>query len=329
MSRVRTAILLLVGVSVIMLMIHLADIGEVIDVLYRADPIILLAAVCQVISILLWSLRWRILLTPFQPVAFKNLVRGVLIGIFFCNITPVARAGGEPLRAYYLEKKAHIPFEDAFATIVVDRIMDSIPFMVIIVISLTYFVLRMEISTQMVIILFLTLFLNLFLLSFVLYFSFNVKAAKNLVNSILKFVSRFFKKAEDYQDRIEAAVEQYHYAIRKFSSQGGNLALSLSVSFVFWFFLILRNYLVVIALGYHMPFMGVAVVQTAGPLVGIFPLLPGGVGTVDGAMVFLYLSFHFSAAAAVSISLVDRFISFWIPTAIGGLCVFVERDFLK
>ncbi|MBU7010189.1 MAG: flippase-like domain-containing protein [Theionarchaea archaeon] len=329
MSRAKTVILLLAGVSVIIFMMHLAGIGEVIDVLYHARPIVVLAAACQVIAILLWSLRWKILLRPFQPVTFTTVIKGILIGMFFSNITPVARAGGEPFRAYYMEKKAHIPIEDAFATVVVDRILDSIPFMVIIAIFLTYFALRMEISTQMMIILSLVFFFNLFLLSLVLYFSLNVKAAKKLVNLLLRLVSKFFKRAEDYQERIEVAVDQYHNALRKFSSQKRNLMYSLSVSFVFWFFLILRCYLVVAALGYHMPFMGVAVVQTAGPLVGILPLLPGGVGSVDGTMVFLYISFDFTTVAGVSISLVDRFLSFWLPTIIGGLCVFVERDFLK
>jgi uncharacterized protein (TIRG00374 family) len=329
MSRARTVILLSAGVLVIIFMIHLVGIGEVITVLYHADPTVLLAALCQVIAILLWSLRWKILLTTFQPAAFTDLVKGVLIGIFFSNITPVARAGGEPFRAYYMEKKTSIPFEDAFATIVVDRILDSIPFMVIIAGSLAYFVLCKEISTQVMIILILIFFLNLFLLFLVLYLSLNVEAAKNLMNFILKVVAVFFKQAEDYQGRMGKAVDQYHDAIRKFSSQRGTLALSVSISFIFWFFLILRNYLVIVALGYHMPLVGIAVVQTAGPLVGILPLLPGGVGSVDGTMVFLYISFGFSATAAVSISLVDRLISFWVPTIIGGLCVFMERDFLK
>ncbi len=327
MSRVKTAILLLAGISIIVIMIHLAGTGEIIEVLLGAGPIIFLAAGCQAVAILLWSLRWKILVDTFQPVAFKTMVLGVLIGLFFSNITPVARAGGEPFRAYYLEKKVNIPFEDAFATIVVDRILDSIPSMVIIAGSLTYFVLRMEISTQVIIILISIFILNIFLLSFVLYFSFNVRAAKKLVNFVFKIVSKFSKR--NYQNRIEKAVEQYHNAIQRYSSQRRNLTLSLCVSGAFWAFLILRSYLVIVALGYSMPFAGVAVVQTVGPSVGVLPLLPGGIGSVDGTMVFLYTLFHFSYVVAVSISLIDRFISFWVPTLVGGLCVLAERDFLK
>ena len=329
MSRARTVILLVTGISLIAAMVQLAGAGEIIDVVSHADSIIVWAAVCEVLALLSWSLRWKVLLTPFQSVSFKNVVKGLLIGMFFSNITPVARTGGEPFRAYYLGKKENIPVEDVFATIVVDRMLDSIPFLVIISISLVYFTLRMEISTQMLIILTLIFFLNLVILSLVLYFSFNVRAAKKLVNSILRFFSRFFKRAETYQNRMETAVDEYHEAIKKYSAQKKNLALSVIISFVFWGFLLLRNYCVIEALGYHLPIMGVAVVQTAGPLVGIIPLLPGGVGSVDGTMVFLYISFHFSSAAAVSVSLVDRFVSFWAPTVVGGICVFMERDFLK
>ena len=75
--------------------------------------------------------------------------------------------------------------------------------------------------------------------------------------------------------------------------------------------------------------MTIMVVQVIGTLVGIVPLLPGGLGSVDGIMAFLYLSFDFPPAAAVSASLLDRFISFWIVSAVGGVLIFVERDFLK
>ena len=329
MSRAQTVILIVAGISLIAVMIHLAGTGEIIYVLYHADPLIGMAAVCEVVALLLWSLRWKVLLTPFQSGSFANVAKGVLIGIFFSNITPMARTGGEPFRAYYLGKKENIPVEDVFATIVVDRVMDSIPFMVIISVSMAYLALRMELSTQMIVILMVIFFLNVGFLSLVLYFSLNVRAAKILVHSILKFFSKFLKRAVTYQDRMEAAVEEYHDAIKKYSAQKKNLALSIVISFVFWGFLLLRNYYVIEALQYHMPLTGIAVVQTAGPLVGIIPLLPGGVGSVDGTMVFLYMSFHFSATAAVGVCLVDRFISFWVPTVIGGLCVFLERDFLK
>ena len=330
MSKIRSIILAAFGVSIILFMVHLAGAGDVIEVVRQADHLILLAAVLvEFAAFFLWAVRWKILLKPFKSVSLANTYKGVLIGVFFNNITPVARAGGEPFRAYYMNKKEHIDFEDAFATVAIDRIMDSIPFQVFIIISLTYFLLFLKINIYMLVILFLIFIFNLILLSLVLYFSLNINAAKKLIFSIFRFVAKFSTRVRKYESQIEKAVEHYHGAIMKFSSQGGNLALSLSISFVFWFLVILRNYLVVMALGYDVSFLAIMMVQIVGTLVGILPLLPGGLGSVDGIFVFLYLSLQFPFAGAVSASLLDRFISFWIAAAVGGIVVVLEREFLK
>jgi uncharacterized protein (TIRG00374 family) len=181
----------------------------------------------------------------------------------------------------------------------------------------------------MIVVLFLAFLFNLILLSLVLYFSFSLKAAKKLMFSLFRIFAKFSKRLRKYESQVEKAVEQYHSAIRTLSSQGGDLAFSLSISFVFWFLAVLRNYVVVLALGYQVDFMVIVVVQMVGTLAGVLPILPGGLGSIDGVMVFLYLSFDFPAPLAVTASLLDRFISFWITTAVCGVCVFLERGFLQ
>lgn len=123
----------------------------------------------------------------------------------------------------------------------------------------------------MLVILFLVFIFNLILLSLVLYFSLNLKAANKLMFSMFRFVAEFSIRVKRYESQIEKAVEHYHGAIMKFSLQGGNLALSLSISFVFWFLVILRNCLVVMALGYNVSFLAIVMVQIVGTLVGILP----------------------------------------------------------
>ncbi len=330
MSKARSAILVMIGLSFVLLMVHAVGAGDVLDELSRADPSLFgLALLCQFIAVVLWSLRWRILLKPFKSVRLKNSLMGIFIGLFFNNITPVARAGGEPFRAYFMEKKEHINFEHAFATVAIDRILDSLPFMIIITFSMAYFIIILETSVQMIIVLSLAFLFNLILLSLVLYFSFSLKAAKKLMFTIFRIFAKFSKRVKKYESRVETAVEQYHTAIRTLSSRGGDLAMCLSISFVFWFLVILRNYLVVIALGYEVNFMVVVVVQMVGALVGILPILPGGLGSIEAVMVFLFFSFNFPPDAAMTASLLDRFISFWITTAVSGTVVFIERGFLK
>lgn len=330
MSKARSVILVVIGLLVVLLMVYAVGAGDVIDELMEVDPYLFgLALICQFTAVVLWSVRWRILLNPFGSVRLRNSLMGIFIGLFFNNITPVARAGGEPFRAYFMEKKEHIDFEHAFATVAIDRVLDSLPFMIIITLSMAYFILILDISFQMIIVLSLAFLFNLLLLSLVLYFSFSLEAAKKLMFALFRIVARFSKRVRKYENQVETAVEQYHSAIRTLSSRRGDLVVCLSISFVFWFLVILRNYLVVIALGYEVNFMVIVVVQMVGALMGILPILPGGLGSIEAVMVFLFFSFNFPVDAAMTASLLDRFISFWITTAVSGTVVFVESGFLR
>lgn len=330
MNKLRSILFLLAGLFFVLIMVHFIGFESVLEVLTEIDLLLFAAAIsCQGCALLLWAVRWKILVRPFHPIQFRNSLKGIIIGMFFNNITPVARAGGEPFRAYFLERKEGVDFEDAFATVAVDRILDSFPFLIIIIISLAYFVLLLEINLQVIIIISLALIFNVILLSLVLYFSFSLKAAKKLVFSIFRIAVRFSSRLEKYESQVEKAIEQYYGAIRTLSSREGDLAVCLAISFLFWFTAILRNYLVVLSLGYEVDFMVIVVVQMVGTLVGILPILPGGLGSIDGVMVFLYYSFRFPVAVAMTASLMDRFISFWIMLAVGVVVVIFERKFLE
>jgi uncharacterized protein (TIRG00374 family) len=330
MSKLRSALFLLLGVLIIVLIVHFVGAKDVIDAMLQADPVIFGGAIlCQAAAIFCWAARWKLLFRSVHPVHFKNVLSGVIIGIFFNNITPIAKAGGEPFRAYFLKEKEGMSFEDAFATVAIDRVLESFPFMMILIISLAFFVLRLEVGFTMILILCVALVINVVLLSLVMYVSFSLNAAKWLMFSFLRIVARFSNRLDKYESKMEDAVERYHGAVRAVSSQKGIVIASLCISTVFWMLTIFRNYFVVLALGYQADFIVIVVIQIVATLTGVLPILPGGLGSTDGAMIFLFYSFDFSAPAAVTISLLDRFIAFWLMNMVGATFVVMERDFLK
>jgi hypothetical protein len=81
-------------------------------------------------SHLLRALRWRYLLDPIkQRIGLRNLFSGVMVGYFFNNILPRA---GELARPYALAKLESIPKGAAFGTIVVERMMDTVSFLILV-----------------------------------------------------------------------------------------------------------------------------------------------------------------------------------------------------
>ncbi|HEX9006405.1 MAG TPA: lysylphosphatidylglycerol synthase transmembrane domain-containing protein, partial [Bacteroidota bacterium] len=88
--------------------------------------------VTLLISHLLRALRWRYLLDPVKPsIGLRNLFSGVMIGYLLNNVLPRA---GEIARPYAIAHLESIPASAAFGTVVVERIMDIITFLLIVVI---------------------------------------------------------------------------------------------------------------------------------------------------------------------------------------------------
>jgi glycosyltransferase 2 family protein len=75
--------------------------------------------------------RWRYLLEPIKPtISIRNLFSAVMIGYFVNNILPRA---GELARPYAIAKRESIPGSAALGTIVVERLIDMVSFLVLVI----------------------------------------------------------------------------------------------------------------------------------------------------------------------------------------------------
>ncbi len=76
--------------------------------------------------------RWRYLLEPIKPnIGMRNLISGTMVGYMVNNVVPRA---GELVRPYTIGKLEGIPKSAAFGTIVVERIIDTISFLILVAI---------------------------------------------------------------------------------------------------------------------------------------------------------------------------------------------------
>ncbi len=74
--------------------------------------------------------RWRYLLEPMKAgIGMRNLFSGVMVGYMVNNVLPRA---GELVRPYVIGKLEGVPKSAAFGTIVVERIIDTISFLILV-----------------------------------------------------------------------------------------------------------------------------------------------------------------------------------------------------
>lgn len=124
-SRLRAALVVLLTVGLLAYFLRGADLHGVWAATRHARASLLLAALgVTLVTYALRAFRWQYLLAPIGPTRFGTAFRATMIGFAASFLLP-ARPG-EILRPYLLAKREGLPPTAAFATIIVERLLDLI-----------------------------------------------------------------------------------------------------------------------------------------------------------------------------------------------------------
>ncbi len=121
--HVRTALIFLLTLGLVGYAFRNVELAAVWTETRRADPwLLLLAVLVTGLTYALRAWRWQSLLAPIGPTRFSTAFRTTVIGFAASFLLP-ARAG-EVMRPYLLARREHLNAMSAFATIVLERLLD-------------------------------------------------------------------------------------------------------------------------------------------------------------------------------------------------------------
>ncbi|MGE0449113.1 MAG: lysylphosphatidylglycerol synthase transmembrane domain-containing protein [Vicinamibacterales bacterium] len=136
-SHLRALIVLALGAALLVLFLYNVDLRGVAQQIVHARPGWLLFSVgTMVVNLAIRAWRWQYLLEPLGRPAFSSSFRATAVGFAASTVLP-ARAG-EVIRPYFLARQERISATGAFATIILERVLDVITVLVLLV---TYVVL--------------------------------------------------------------------------------------------------------------------------------------------------------------------------------------------
>jgi glycosyltransferase 2 family protein len=133
--HVRTALVLLLAVGLVALFLRHVDLRRVLsDIVHARPEWLALSFVAAVLNLAIRSYRWRYLLEPLGETSFSSAFRATAVGFAASTILP-ARAG-EVIRPYFLARTApadhRMSATGAFATIIVERLLDVITVLILV-----------------------------------------------------------------------------------------------------------------------------------------------------------------------------------------------------
>lgn len=124
-SPLRTLIVVALAVALLAVFFARVDLRGVLREMIHARPAwLLLALVTMFVNLAIRSLRWRYLLEPLGAISFGNSFRATAVGFAASAVLP-ARAG-EVIRPYFLSRREHVSATGAFATVILERVLDMI-----------------------------------------------------------------------------------------------------------------------------------------------------------------------------------------------------------
>ncbi len=316
----KTLILMLAGVGVLALMVLFIGPEKIESAIQQSNPWYLaLAVIIQLAIYGLWTERWLITTSSLDiSIKRRHLFPMLLVGLALNNITPSGRGGGEPVRAYLLSKYSQSPFENAFATVIADRGLDTFPFIALAIITIITAILYINLPQWMVITLVVGLIILIVVFFLALYMSINREFGDRAVRWFLKVLKRISSKMHNrIEHRAINAVGGFQESMKVMITDRKVLLYGIPLSFLIWGLEIMRVYVVFLALNINAPLEIIAAVFVISTLIGMIPLLPGGLGAVDGMMILLYSYAGIPASISAAATLVERLISFWMTTILG------------
>ena len=129
-SHIRTVAVVVLALALLGLFVRNVNFGGVLREIAHAQPAwLLLSLATMLLNLVIRAWRWQFLLEPLGKASFANSFRATAVGFAARSFLPAA--AGELVRPYFLSRREPLSATGVFATIVIERLVDTITVLVL------------------------------------------------------------------------------------------------------------------------------------------------------------------------------------------------------
>lgn len=291
------------GIISVVVLLLIADFNKVWLAILDFKMIhILVLCGMQMVTIGLINVQWqKIAHAMGEKVSFSKILEMNMTGTFVECITPAVKAGGEFAKVVMLKNKLGFSAGKATAIVGFQKVVSMTAFLFLNVLSLSWFLMIQRGNIHMSVII--ISFVVISLLSFLLLISvFNYGHIEKLLYK-LPFIKKKDKVSEfsiQFQETINIVKERKSIFIKQWV-----------LSLIIWLFFAIKAFYIVWVMNLQIGFITISVITYLTYMVGMLPLLPGGLGTFEGSLMMLLLPFGATMDQGMTVAFVLRFVTFW------------------
>jgi len=125
-KRLNLILSLVIGIAIFAIFFYRTGIDAVWDIFSSIEPLYLgLFALFTTLTFVPAVLRWKIVLRAHgKDLPFLALLRYTIMGYAVSYVTPSARIGGEPLRAYMVHKEQGMDLKTATSSVIIEKFVE-------------------------------------------------------------------------------------------------------------------------------------------------------------------------------------------------------------
>tara|TARA_Y100001956_G_scaffold77552_1_gene88126 strand:+ start:3076 stop:4053 length:978 start_codon:yes stop_codon:yes gene_type:complete len=272
---------------------------------------IIFASLAMVLSVWIRALRWRLILCPIKHLDTNSLFEATMIGYFGNSILPLRL--GEFMRAYALKRNS-LSISAAFGTIVIERTLDMIGIMILIILLFFSYDIPFWLLKSGLVVSIFVVIISLFLFWITL-------KHDQFIKKLIGF--QFFRSGirKKILDMIQSLMIGLT-TLRKVKQIKVIVFNSLLLWGIYW----LITFLCIYAVGIKLSFIQVGILMVAVTMIIILPAAPGFIGTYHaGAVLVLVEVFGVSQTSAQAYALINHAVGF-IPLIVIGAFYFFRSS---
>jgi len=299
---VNLAISVIIGVLIFIFVLKSVGGKNIMDVLKSIIPLyLLLYFILGVCGFFLATLRWKVLVNVYdKDVGFFKLLKQVFACFSISYLTPIARIGGEPLKAFMLSKETKIDTKTAATTIIIDKAIEFTGSIMIGIIGLylIFYIPEFPILPRIA----LSFLIALSILVLVGFYRSVIKKKRSFSYLFNLFKLYKIKKLRKFNKSLVYVEDKLN---NFFIQHKKEFLFSCFFYLLFGIFLILETKFLLLGLGFNASLKMIILVMTVIGIANCIPV-PAALGFLEAGQSSLFLFTQKNAGMGFSFSLIQR-----------------------
>ncbi len=312
----RAAALLALGLAMLIPLAGAVDLGAVSEYLWEIGPgPIAISILCVHVGVFFYALGWYFLLGGRLDLLDSFLISWA--SLFVNLLIPTGSTSGEALRVYLASKRG-VNGAAALSSVVTHRVIMIIPFVVSVVLGLSFFASGGGVHGSVS---WTTIWFLMAALALVVVALFYVSGSEGTMLRIVGLAERVLRRR---LEGVRSAAREYVSAFREATRDGRKMLMVLSTSFANWLFDMAPIFIFFWSLGEDLsPLYGAFVYSVSIMLVLIPVGIPGNTGVREWALIALLSATGVSREVATVVTLMASTVSVFLNELISGMVAYL------